>query len=84
MHYNSKCKEITGAPGKYGRGRRAGKETTMKITEKELLFLAAIGACHESTFFEDHKDFGKAKQFNEIMKALIEAKSLADLVDNPT
>ena len=56
----------------------------MKITEKELLFLAAIGACHESTFFEDHKDFGKAKQFNEIMTALIEAKSLADLVDNPT
>ena len=56
----------------------------MKITEKELLFLAAMGACHESTFCEDHKDFGKAKRFNEIMKALIEAKSLADLVDNLT
>ena len=56
----------------------------MKITEKELLFLAAMGACHESTFCEDHKEFGKAKRFNEIMKALIEAKSLADLVDNLT
>ena len=71
-------------PGKYGRGRRAGNETTMQITEKELLFLAAMGACYQSTFCEDHKEFGKADRFNEIMKALIEAKSLADIVDNPT
>ena len=55
----------------------------MKITEKELLFLAAMGACHESTFCEDQKDFEKAKRFNEVMKALAEAESNADMIDNP-
>lgn len=37
MHYNDKCKGATGVPGKYGIGRRAGKETTMKLTYEEYI-----------------------------------------------
>ncbi|WP_295766043.1 hypothetical protein [uncultured Oscillibacter sp.] len=55
----------------------------MKITEKELLFLAAMGACHESTFCEDQRDFEKAKRFNKVMEALIEAESIADMIEDP-
>ncbi len=56
----------------------------MKISEKELMFLASVGACHQSTFCEDCKDYEKAKRFNKIMKAIIEAQGLTELLETPT
>lgn len=60
------------------------KGLDMKTTEKELLFLAAMGACHESTFCEEQKDFKRAKRFNELLRAIVDADSFKDLIENPT
>ena len=55
----------------------------MKITEKELLFLATVGASYQSEFCEDRKDFEKARRFNKVMKVLIEAENVTDVIKEP-
>lgn len=57
----------------------------MKMTEKELLTLAAMGASYELTYFKEYReDFERAGHFKKLLEAIVDAQSVADLIETPT
>lgn len=56
----------------------------MKISSKELLYLAAIGASHEANFAKGRNDAKNEIRFSAIIGAIIRADKIEDIIENPT
>lgn len=56
----------------------------MKIKTNELLGLAAIGAAYEANFAKDMGDTKIAEHFTKILNTITQAKTIEDIIENPT
>lgn len=56
----------------------------MKITMKELMYLAAIGAINEANFAKDMKDKNAEARYTEIMKTIALADTISEILEDPT
>lgn len=56
----------------------------MKISLKELFFLAAIGASHEANVAKNMNDTKNETRYSAIMGTIIRADDIEDIVEIPT